>query len=130
MLSRKRDKKAAKRFFKKALKSRCNQTPRVINVDKNSAYSPAIEDLKENDVLPEKTELRRIKYLNNILEQDHRRIKRMIDPMMGFKSFSSASKTLAGIETMNIIKKDQVFSNNKSVQFEIKIVNILFGIAG
>jgi transposase-like protein len=58
MLSRKRDKKAANRFFKKALKSRCNQTPRVINVDKNSAYLPVIEDLKENDVLPEKTELK------------------------------------------------------------------------
>lgn len=130
MLSRKRDKKAAKRFFKKALKSRHNQIPRVINVDKNLAYPPAIEDLKKDDELPEKTELRRIKYLNNIVEQDHRRIKRIIDPMMGFKSFSSASKTLAGIEAMNIIKKGQVFSNDKSVQFEIKIINTLFGIAG
>ena len=93
------------RFFKKALKSRHNRTPRIINVDKNLAYPPAIEDSKRNSTLPETTELRRVKYLNNIVEQDHRRIKRIIDPMMGFKSFSSAANTLAGIEAMNIIKK-------------------------
>ena len=69
MLSKKRDKKAAKKFFKKALKSVHNKIPRVINVDKNIAYPPAIDKLKEHNKLPEKTKLRKIKYLNNIVEQ-------------------------------------------------------------
>ena len=128
MLSKKRDKKAARKFFKKALKSLHNKTPRVINVDKNIAYPPAIDKLKEHNKLPEKTELRRVKYLNNVVEQDHQAIKRIIKPMMGFKSFISAFKTVQGIETMNMIRKGQVFDNT-SVLFEVEFINQLFGIA-
>lgn len=128
MLSKKRDKKAANKFLKKALKSLHNNIPRVITVDKNIAYPPAIDKLKEHGKLPEKTVLRNIKYLNNIVEQDHRAIKRITKPMMGFKSFKSASKTIQGIEVMNILRKGQVF-DNKSVLFEIKFINQLFGIA-
>jgi len=127
MLSSARNKKSAKKFFKKALKSKHNQTPRVINVDKNIAYPPAIDDLKDAHTLPEKVELRRVKYLNNIVEQDHRHIKRDVSPMMGFNSFTSASKTLLGIESMNMIRKGQV-SSNKSVQFEVQFINKLFNI--
>ena len=65
MLNAKRDKKAAKRFFKKVLKARHNRQPRVINVDKNAAYPPAIEELKEDKLLEEQSELRQVKYLNN-----------------------------------------------------------------
>jgi transposase, IS6 family len=128
MLSKKRNKKAARKFFKKALRSAHNRTPRVINVDKNIAYPPAIDKLKEYNKLPEKTELRKVKYLNNIVEQDHRHIKRIIRPMMGFKSFKSASKTIQGIEAMNMIRKGQV-NSKKSVLFEIRFINKLFGIA-
>jgi transposase-like protein len=128
MLSKKRNKKAARKFFKKALRSVHNRTPRVINVDKNIAYPPAIDKLKEYNKLPEKTKLRKVKYLNNIVEQDHRHIKRIIRPMMGFKSFKSASKTIQGIEAMNMIRKGQV-NSKKSVLFEIRFINKLFGIA-
>jgi transposase-like protein len=128
MLSKKRDKKAATKFLKKALKSVHTTTPRVITVDKNIAYPPAIDKLKYDGKLAEKTELRKIKYLNNIVEQDHRAIKRIINPMMGFKSFKSASKTIQGIEAINMIRKGQVL-DNKSVLFEVKFINQLFGIA-
>jgi transposase-like protein len=128
MLSPTRNKIAAKRFFKRALKSFHNKVPRVINVDKNIAYPPAINELKENNKLPERTKLRQVKYLNNIVEQDHRAIKRITNPMMGFKSFKSASKTIQGIEAMNMIRKGQVDSN-KSVLFEVQFINQLFGIA-
>jgi transposase, IS6 family len=127
MLSPTRNQIAAKRFFKKALKSSHNQVPRVISVDKNIAYPPAIDKLKENEKLPKKVKLRQAKYLNNIVEQDHRAIKRIFKPMMGFKTFKSANRTLNGIETMNMIRKGQVDSN-KSVLFEVELINELFGI--
>jgi transposase, IS6 family len=72
MLSGRRDKRAAKRFFRKMLKVAKHQSPRVINVDQNKAYPPAIEELKNEGVLAATSQLRQCKYLNNILEQDHR----------------------------------------------------------
>jgi IS6 family transposase len=88
MLSSKRSRKAAKRFFKKALSSNHNQIPRVITVDKNPAYPPAIDELKNDKILPKNVGIRQIKYLNNIIEQDHRSIKRIANPMLGFSVFS------------------------------------------
>jgi transposase-like protein len=128
MLSSKRDRKAAKRFFKKALSSNHNQIPREITVDKNPAYPPAIDKLKIDKILPKKVGIRQIKYLNNIIEQDHRSIKRIVNPMLGFQSFRSANKTLKGIEAMNMIKKGQVIDLNHSVLNEVKYINQLFGI--
>ena len=78
MLSAKRDRKAAKRFFRKALGSNHNQMPRVITVDKNPAYPIAIHELKNDRILPQNVSLRQIKCLNNIIEQDHRSIKRIL----------------------------------------------------
>jgi transposase, IS6 family len=128
MLSSKRNKKAAKRFFKKALSSNHNQIPRGINVDKNPAYPPAIDELKNDKILPKNVNLRQIKYLNNIIEQDHRSIKRIVHSMLGFQPFLSANKTLKGIEAMNLIKKRQVNNLNYSVLNEVKYINQLFGI--
>jgi transposase-like protein len=85
MLSAKRDGKAAERFFRKVLKATYTQAPRVITVDKNAAYPKAIETLKGDETLSETTELRQKKYLNNIIEQDHRAIKRLTNAGMGFK---------------------------------------------
>jgi IS6 family transposase len=80
MLSSKRDRKVTKRFFKKALSSNHNQIPRVITVAKNPAYLHAIDKLK-NDKIPSKNVgIRQIKCLNNIIEQDHRSVKRIIAP--------------------------------------------------
>ena len=72
MLSAKRDTRAAKRFFRKMLKLPQHSSPRVINVDQNKAYPPAIEELKEEGALSIASQLRQCKYLNNIVEQDHR----------------------------------------------------------
>jgi len=108
MLTAKRDRKAAKKFFKKALSSNHNQMPRVITVDKNAAYPRAIKELKYEKKLSKKVEMRQVKYLNNMMEQDHRIIKWIIAPMLGFQSFCSADKTLKGIEAMNMVQKGQV----------------------
>jgi transposase, IS6 family len=81
--------------------------------------------LKEEVKLPKKLKLRQVKYLNNVIEQDHRAIKRIIRPMMGFKSFKTANRSLQGIEVMHMIRKGQV-NSNKSVLFEVKFINQLF----
>ncbi len=128
MLSSKRNRKAAKRSFKKTLSSNHKQISREITVDKNPAYPSAIDKLKNDKILPKNVGIRQIKYLNNIIEQDHRSIKRIIAPMLGFQSFLSANKTLKGIEAMNIIKKGQVIDLNYSVFNEVKYINQLFGI--
>jgi len=128
MLSAKRDRKTAKRFFKKALGSKHNQTPRVITVDKNPAYPIAIHELKNDRILPQNVSLRQIKYLNNIVEQDHRSIKRIVRPMLGFQSFHTTIKTLKGIEIMHMIKKGQVETLNRCVRAEVNFINQLFEI--
>jgi IS6 family transposase len=107
------------------LSSNHNQIPKVITVDKNPAYPPAIDELKNDKILHKDVGIRQIKYLNNIIEQDHRYIKRIIAPMLGFQSFRSASKTLKGIEAMNMIKKGQVNDLNYSVLNEIEYINKL-----
>ncbi len=129
MLSAKRDSKAAARFFRKVLKGQHTQSPRVITVDKNAAYSAAIDALKAEETIEKETELRQSKYLNNIIEQDHRNIKRIVKPMMGFKTFNSARRTLSGIEAMNMIRKGQVkgMKQGDGVS-EVKFIEALFGV--
>ena len=129
ILSAKRDRKAAKRFFKKALGSKHNQMPRVITVDKNPAYPAAVNELKNDKILPKNVGLRQIKYLNNIIELDHRAIKRIVRPMLGFQSFHTAIKTLKGIEITHMIKKGQVETLNRCASAEVNFINQLFGIA-
>jgi IS6 family transposase len=102
--------------------------PRVINVDKNAAYPKAIADLKAAGVLPESVELRQVKYLNNLVEQDHRFIKRLTKPGMGFFSFETAWRTLQGFEVMNMLRKGQVQGVNKGdVRGQVALVARLFG---
>ncbi|PGU60840.1 IS6 family transposase [Bacillus cereus] len=84
-LSKTRNHKAAKRFFKKALRSFHVSKPRVITVDKNPAYPMAIEELKKEKKMPVGIQIRQVKYLNNIVEQDHRFIKRRVRSMLGLK---------------------------------------------
>ncbi|PHF87818.1 IS6 family transposase, partial [Bacillus toyonensis] len=99
-LSQRRNAKAAKRFLKKALAS-CHATkPRTITADGDKAYPVAIRKLKEKKSLPHHTPLRVKKYLNNIIEQDHRFIKKRIRNMLGLKSLQTAIKMIAGIEAM------------------------------
>ncbi|NJL87218.1 MAG: IS6 family transposase [Leptolyngbyaceae cyanobacterium SM1_1_3] len=130
MLSAKRDAKAAKRFLKKALKAHHTETPRVINVDKNAAYPAATDDLKAEKTLSEETELRPVKYLNNMIEQDHRRIKRLVKPALGFGSFNSARRTLKGYEALAMIRKGQLQNVDRDdVTGQIFFIHQIFGIA-
>ncbi|PFK23287.1 IS6 family transposase, partial [Bacillus cereus] len=128
-LSRKRDAKAAKCFLKKALAS-CHATkPRSITADGDKAYPVAIRELKEEKCIPHRTPLRVKKYLNNIIEQDHRFIKKRIRNMLGLKSYKTARKMIDGIEAMYIVKKGQTSQGAKSVQKQIKLINHLFGLS-
>jgi putative transposase len=104
LMTAKRDREAALRFLRKAI--RHNGTPEKITIDKSGANTAAIES--HNTETKAGIEMRQSKYLNNIVEQDHRAIKRQTRPMLGFKSFRSAAVTLAGIEIMHMIRKGQL----------------------
>lgn len=108
LLSARRDAAVAKRFFCKTLKASNSSLPRVINTDQHRVYPAAFEQPQDDGVLPSTTKLRQCKYLNNIIEQDHRFIQRLVKPGLGFKSFHTARRTLKGYETMNMIRKGQV----------------------
>jgi transposase, IS6 family len=107
-LGARRDARAAKRFFRKALAWSNTVNPRTITVDRNAAYPKAVADLKRNKRLWRFSKLRQIKYLNNIVEQDHRRIKRLVRPGLGFKRFRTAWRTVVGYETLAMMRKGQV----------------------
>ncbi|WP_141525112.1 IS6 family transposase, partial [Bacillus sp. AFS018417] len=107
-LSKNRNAKSAKCFFKKALASSHVSSPRVITIDKNPAYPIAVEELRKEKSMPSSMQLRQKKYLNNILEQDHRFIKKRVRSMLGLKSFRTATYILSGIEAMHMIKKEQI----------------------
>lgn len=104
-LSLKRDKKAAYNFLKKAIKS--SGLPEKVNIDKNKANHAAIIQINESLLKSKKIKISCTKYLNQIIEQDHRFIKRLTRPMMNFKSFSGASNTLEGIELCHMLHKEQ-----------------------
>jgi transposase-like protein len=104
-LSRKRDVNAAKAFLRKAMKSQ--QVPTKITLDAYAASHRAVADLKGNGELPTRVQVRTSKYLNNLIEQDHRRIKQRLRPMLGLKSFPTAGVVIAGIELAEKIKKRQ-----------------------
>ncbi len=108
MLSAKRDVSAAKRFFKKMMRADHRRLPFSINVDKNAAYPDAFTDSQKEKVLPKDCRLRRVKYLNNVIEQDHRFIKKKVRSSQCFRSFSTAERTIEGIEAVNMIRKGQV----------------------
>lgn len=102
----------------------------MINVDKNAAYPKAIADLKATGMLPECVELRQVKYLNNVVEQDHRFIKRLTKPGMGFFSFETAWRPLQGYEVMNMMRKGQMHGVRKgNITEQVTFITRLFGVA-
>jgi len=103
LLTAKRDKKAALRFFNKAVSN--NGQPSLVNIDKSGTNKAAINTYNEDNNTH--VEIRQCKYLNNIVEQDHRFVKKLTRPMLGFKNFHCAQKTLSGIELVRMIKKGQ-----------------------
>lgn len=146
-----RDAEAAKRFFLKLLSSTptsasqaqlveeqmtefmtattsVTPTPRVIKVDKNAASPKALAELKASGVLPESVELRQVKYLNNLLEQDHRFIKRLTKAGMSFFSFETAERTLQGYEAMNMLRKGHIRGVEKGdIRGQVAFIASVFG---
>ena len=106
MLSPKRDLVAAKHFLQLALWHTREAPPRVINVDGHPAYATAIAELKQSGQLAKRCRCRRSPYMNNIVEQDHRFIKKRIVAGLWFRSVSGALNTIAGYEAMHMIRKD------------------------
>ena len=104
LLTAKRDKRAARRFLIKAIEGFGKATE--INIDKSGANLAALE--RQNKCKRTRFEIRQVKYLNNIVEQDHRAVKRITRHMMGFKSLWSAANTLAGIELVHMLRKNQM----------------------
>ncbi len=130
MLSAKRDISAAKRFFKKMMRADHRRLPLSINVDKNASYPDAFMACQDEKVLPQDCTLRRVKYLNNIAEQDHRFIKKKVRAAQCFGSFHTAERTLEGIEAVNMIRKGQVKRlSGSDAQGQAKFVESLFQIA-
>jgi transposase-like protein len=113
-LSAKRDVAAAKAFFRKAITSQ-GRAPKTITLDGYAASHRAVREMKRDGQLPGDTKLRSSKYLNNMIEQDHRNIKSRVNVMLGFKRFRNSAVIIAGIELMHRIRKGQfdVSSNIK-----------------
>ena len=104
LLTEHRDTAAALRFLQKAI--RRNGVPETITIDGSDANEAAIK--RYNEEHGTAIAIRQVKYLNNIVEQDHRGVKRITRPMLGFKAFDAAQATLVGIELMHMIKKRQL----------------------
>jgi len=104
LLTKRRMKGSAQKFLNKAIGN--NGKPRVINIDKSGANKEGIKTFNKRNF--KNLKWRQCKYLNNIVEQDHRNVKRRITINTGFKDFESAQRTLAGIEIVNIIRKNQI----------------------
>jgi IS6 family transposase len=130
LLTAKRDAAGARRFFRKALSSPGNPVPRVINVDKNPAYPAAVEALKAEGSLPRRVRLRQCKYLNNVIEQDHRTVKKRVWLAKGYGSFATAWRTLQGIEAVHMIRKGRVrWVAKGNAIAQARFISTLFGIA-
>jgi transposase-like protein len=130
MLSAKRDVLAAKRFFKKVMRADHRRLSFSINTDKNAAYPDAFTASQDEKVLPFDCKLRRVKYINNIIEQDHRFVKKRVRAAQCFKTFRTAQRTIDGIEAMNMMRKGQVKRLSvKDARGQAKFVQSLFMIA-
>ena len=128
-LSRRGDLAAAKTFFRKCLHGTHHPRPRVINVDGHAAYPRAARELKRGRKLGRRCRCRTCPYLNNIVEQDHRAVKRRINHKQGFRSFGGAQRTIAGYETIHMIRKGPVRGLPKGdVAGQILFINQMFGL--
>jgi transposase, IS6 family len=126
-LSALRDADAAKRLFRNALSDLSHPQPRVINTDLAPIYGSAIADMKKEGTLRSRCRHRPVQYLNNIIEQDHRAIKRRVHAKQGFREFQAARRTIQGYEAMNIIRKGQVrWLSGSGIRRQNQFINELF----
>ena len=130
LLTAQRDKAAAQRFLQRALRDSAQVRPRVIHVDQKAASPAAVQERKAEGVLSRRCRLRPCQFLNNIVEQDHRNVKRRTRLAMGYGSFRTAWRTLPGIETMHLIGKGRVRRVSKGeVGAPVRFIHKLFGLA-
>ncbi|PUA18612.1 IS6 family transposase [Glaciimonas sp. PCH181] len=123
LLTAKRDKCAAKRFFNKA--TQAHGVPEKVTMDKSGANKAAIDEINAGMDIP--MVVRQVNYLNNIVEHDHRAIKRVTKPMLNFKSFRSAKHILARIELMHMIRKSQLMMEGTD---EMTFADQFYALAG
>ena len=131
-LSSTRNSKAAKRFLGKALKGLKDwELPDVLNTDKAPAYGAAIAELKDEGKCPPETEHRQAKYLNNIVEADHGKLKQLIRPVRGFKTMKTAYATIKGFEVMRALRKGQAraFNVQGGIKGEVRMIERAFGLS-
>ena len=114
LLTKRRQRMSAQSFLIKAIEN--NGKPELINIDKSGSNSSAIRVYNRRALATKtKIKIRQCKYLNNIVEQDHRFIKKRIVQGLGFKEFESAKRTIAGIEIVHMIKKNQMISQGETM---------------
>lgn len=124
-LSRTRNSHAAKLFLSKSLRKLAEwQRPKTINTDQNPAYGKAITALKSEGRLPELLIHRQVKYLNNGIECDHGKLKRVIKPTLGFKSMKTAYATIKGFELMRMFKKGRFdfWKYGRGIEGEVRLI--------
>jgi len=127
LLSALRDGAAAKQLFRKALSDPSHPQPRVINTDQARLYGSAIPGVKEEGILRRRCRHRPVQYLNNILEQDHRAIKRRAKAKQNFREFQAARRTIEGYEAMHMIRKGQArWLSGKDVRKQNQFIDKLF----
>ena len=125
-----RDADAAKRLFRNALSNLSHPQPRVINTDLAPIYSSAIADIKKEGKLRSRCCHRPVQYLNSIIEQDHRAIKRRVNAKQGVREFQAARRTIQGYEAMYIIRRGQVrWLSGSGVRRQNRFINELFEVA-
>jgi transposase-like protein len=130
MLSAKRDVSAAKRFFKKVMKADHRRLPFSISTDKHASYPEAFTASQVEEIIPKDCMLRRTKYLTNMVEQDHRFIRRRWRAMQCFRSFHTAERTIEGIEALHMMRKGQVKRlDGRDAAGQAQFVQSLFGVA-
>ena len=130
LLSAFRDADAAKRLFRKALSTLSHPQPRVINTDLAAIYKSAIPAIKKEGTLRRRCRHRPVQYLNNIIEQDHRAVKRRVNAKQGFREFQAARRTIQGYEAIHMLRKGQVRRvSGKDVRRQNRFIDRLFELA-
>jgi transposase, IS6 family len=130
MLSAKRDVSTAKRFFKKMMRADHRRPPFIVGTDKHASYPVAFATSVHEKVLPSDCKLRRVKYLNNIIEQDHRFIRRWRRAMQCFRTFHTAERAIEGVEAAHMMRKGQVKRlDGRDSAGQAKFVESLFDVA-
>jgi transposase, IS6 family len=130
LLSVLRDAAAAQRLFRQALSDPSHPQPRVINTDQARLYGAAIAAVKAEGTLRQRCRHRPVQYLNNLLEQDHRAIKRRVQAQQGFRAFQAAQHTIAGYEALHMIRKGQArWVSGADVRQQNQFIDQLFELA-